>query len=307
MAFSLAIRHSAPLLPSLPLASPFIDAFDFSFLLIGGVHAAFEVECAGFRRCCSSWAAGDERWRPMTVGTAAASVGHVAVCQRACDGAGWMGADGADEGKSIVVDLSWKTMAERCWQGSVKSKEACCRSGIRRCRRLGSVEVSSLLPASSCLLLGLWMGVLRIEGQRRQIVDGGGAEAEDAAAMVRFGRRIWCSGVAGGGVVGRRLGVVGRMSSPMLEVTSTTTAWMEEMGLAGDGYGCRTKMGKMKLLVAPPSPDLEGRRTVMLDLSWRWRSSAVELGEDDDGVPSWCSVLRQGTVNGVPADVNFVF
>ncbi|KAL5993615.1 hypothetical protein ACLOJK_041864 [Asimina triloba] len=36
-------------------------------------------------------------------------------------------------------------------------------------------------------------------------------------------------------------------------------------------------------------------------------SSAVELGEDDDGAPYWCSVLRRGTVNGEPADVDFVF
>ncbi|KAL5983777.1 hypothetical protein ACLOJK_017869 [Asimina triloba] len=36
-------------------------------------------------------------------------------------------------------------------------------------------------------------------------------------------------------------------------------------------------------------------------------SSAVEVGEDDDGAPYWCSMLRRGTVNGVPVDVDFIF
>ncbi|KAL6010223.1 hypothetical protein ACLOJK_000654 [Asimina triloba] len=40
----------------------------------------------------------------------------------------------------------------------------------------------------------------------------------------------------------------------------------------------------------------------------RCRTATVEgAEEDDDGAPYWCSVFRRGTVNGVPADVDFVF
>ncbi|KAL5983933.1 hypothetical protein ACLOJK_018031 [Asimina triloba] len=79
------------------------------------------------------------------------------------------------------------------------------------------------------------------------------------------------------------LGVVGRMSSPVLEVTPTSAARMEEMGLAGDGYHCRTKMGKMKLLVALPSPDLEGRRTAMLEVTPTMAARMEEMGLAGDG------------------------
>ncbi|KAL5997151.1 hypothetical protein ACLOJK_008079 [Asimina triloba] len=39
----------------------------------------------------------------------------------------------------------------------------------------------------------------------------------------------------------------------------------------------------------------------------KWGSSAVEVGEDDDGAPYWCCMLRRGTINGVPVDVDFKF
>ncbi|KAL5977604.1 hypothetical protein ACLOJK_041502 [Asimina triloba] len=54
----------------------------------------------------------------------------------------------------------------------------------------------------------------------------------------------------------------------------------------------------------------QGRRAMETRLSAAdlpWKSSTVELGEDDDGAPYWCSVLLRGTVNGVPAYVDFVF
>ncbi|KAL5992784.1 hypothetical protein ACLOJK_013703 [Asimina triloba] len=81
----------------------------FLYVSPNALYAAFEVECASWRRCCSSWAAGDEQWRLMTVGTAAALVGYVTVCDRACDEVGWVGADGAGGGWLDLVgpDLAW--------------------------------------------------------------------------------------------------------------------------------------------------------------------------------------------------------
>ncbi|KAL6000149.1 hypothetical protein ACLOJK_034827 [Asimina triloba] len=92
--------------------------------------------------------------------------------------------------------------------------------------------------------------------------------------------------------------------------TRRRTAWQllaealsSAMDKAGAGSILQTDGGGAALAVDESGG--QGRRAVETRLSAAdlpWKLSAMELGEDDDGAPYWCSVLLRGTVNGVPAD-----
>ncbi|KAL5991724.1 hypothetical protein ACLOJK_012635 [Asimina triloba] len=162
---------------------------------------------------------------------------------------------------------------------------------------------------------GAWccLGVMqRVMGRDHQIVAG----SEMAHVM-----GVGCSGpllrwigwslnrTAGGGIVraaarqpGSMVGLGGPCYCGM--VPTDGDGWVRQWGPFGRVMG--GGMRRRTMLAWSRASGFAGRKGCWPSLDCAPSVLSGWIGEDDDGAPYWCSVLRRCTVHGVLADVDFV-